>query len=154
MIVQVDWQMLMVADSRGFVPLSYVREQNYAAFTKFLVKRKDAFLPDKLFGDETSKTTLLTQKPNTRCICSRPISIQMARLVSQGKMSPEEVEFLSKGVDESEEVVDSNSDSSDDEDESVYDDDDDTSQGSDFSFDEQEMAELLQSIGTVQPVAW
>eukprot|EP00977_Amphora_coffeiformis_P024980 scaffold17818_cov199-Amphora_coffeaeformis.AAC.4 len=149
MIIKVDWQMLLVTDSRGFVPLSYVREQNYSAFTKFLVKTKNSFLPDKLFGDDKSKTSLLTQNFNAQCVVARPISVQMARLVAQGKMSPEEVELLSKG-DDGEEMVDSDSESSDDED----DDDDDASQDSDFSFDEQEMAELLRSIGTVQPVAW
>lgn len=190
-ILAADRYMLLVADARGRLPLNYVREENWSAFTRFLMKKKDDLFPDKLFGETSSPSSssssannnrkkqnfvnnLWREKPNSSLIRhpKKHISIQMARLVAQGRMSPAEVEFLTKGVkhvrplhqsDEEEEKLDSEADFADEDDdeedeaeddETNDDEEDDSSNGSCISFDEQEMADLLVSIGSIGPVNW
>lgn len=176
MLLEADRYMLLVADARGRLPLNYVREDNWAAFTRFLMKKKDDLWPDKLLGETAKSGSLfLRERPHSQHIMKNPkrhISIQMARLVAQGKMSPAEVEFLTKGVDAREDdafnssdddVIIEEPDSSNDENDEDCDgkdtngednDDDDDDNSSCISFDEKEMADLLASIGSLDPVDW
>lgn len=171
MILNAEWEMLLVADTRGFVPLAYVRQENWPLFTRFLMRKKNTYWPDKLFvtPDQKRVPGLLTQKPNSqpiRCATSQ-LTVQMARLVSSGRMSPAEADMLVKDDKKWGDSDNDDSSSSDDEngeeeeqmthytgatddDDSDDDDDDDSC----FSFDEGEMAELLASIGTAGPVSW
>ena len=170
MILDAEWEMLLVADTRGFVPLAYVRQENWSMFTRFLMRKKNTYWPDKLFEspDQKRVPSLLTQKPNShpiRCATSQ-LTVQMARLVSSGRMSPAEVDLLVKDDTEWGESEDDDSSSSDDEEEddeeeeqtyctgATDDDDDSDEDDSCISFDEGEMAELLASIGTAGPVSW
>ena len=143
-----------------------MRQDNWTPFTLFLSRNKDTYWPDKLFGrtpESALKDTaaLMLQKPNTQATPKHELSIQMARLLAHGKMSPEEVEFLTrpdtvKMSDSDDDNASSSGNDNDDDDDDDDDDseDDDDSVESEISFDEQEMAELLASIGTTAPVAW
>lgn len=178
MILDVDWKMLLVADARGRLPLHYVREDNWSAFTRFFMKRKDNLWPDKFLGgtnnnNNDNDSLFVKEKPNSRHLRlpKKQISIQMARLVAQGKMSPAEVQFLTKGVDakttlvseEEEDLLLNGEDSADfandddekgEEKENNDEDDEDEDESSCVSFDEQEMADLLENIGSIGPVDW
>ena len=169
MILDAEWEMLLVTDTRGFAPLAYVRPENRSMFTKFLMRKKETYWPNKLFmlrgQDPTSVPSLLTQKPNSQPILPPPscITIHMARMVSSGRMSPSEADVLCK---DDTEWADSDEESStdaddDDDDEGTgtnltddFDDSDDDDDDSCISFDEGEMADVLASIGNAGPVSW
>jgi hypothetical protein len=154
-LLQKDRQILLVADTRGDLPLTYVKDENWSAFTSLIVQEKDIFWPDKLFGEPNrSGKDLLSLAPNSVHIRDpkKPLSVHMAKLLAQGKMTPGEVDFLTKGM-ESGSVHTSDSDY-ESEDEHDFMDDDENSIDSGISFNQAEMATLLASIGSINRIDW
>lgn len=146
LILEVDPRMFHMTDCRGAVPLSYVRQDHWAAWLEFLESKKDVYWKHrdiKTLGEEQPPALALLG-PNTRPIAdpSHALTIELAGMVAAGKMQPDEAEFLQYDKNDSETY-----DESDSEDDSDYDSDEDD----DYSLDEDEMADILQSLSIPAP---
>lgn len=59
MLLRVDKRLLYIADERGALPLSYLKEESWTMFTKFFMAKKDEMWPDM----DTSYTSSAQQLP-------------------------------------------------------------------------------------------
>ena len=154
LIADKDIALFHMTDSRGAVPLSYVRREHWPLWIDFLESKKDEWWPP-IAGEDTP-SPLLEVAPNERPIPepANALSIELAGIVASGVMSPQEAALLQE-EDEEDEVEDSSdeessdddsddgdSDSEDDSDFDSDDDDDDILQG--FSADD--MANMLSRV--------
>jgi hypothetical protein len=168
MLLRVDKRLLYIADERGALPLSYLKEESWTVFTKFFMAKKDEMWPDMdiaLIGFE--KRPPLTRLPPNSCPVPDPhrkINLKLASLVAEGRIHPDEAEFLSGDTDEDMTLDDSDffdCEEYDDEDEDVtsggagvsvkYEDPSET-----YNLDEEEMERILYSICNTSsiPLAW
>jgi len=142
-----------MTDKRGAEPLSYVRREHWAAWIEFLESVKNEYWPHKKkknTGDATTAAVVVAHPPPPRTLQapnSRPIPdpanalpTEMARLLVQGKMTPDEVAYLMVAEDDDGSSDLEDSDFSDDSD---FEDDDDED-GSEM--DAEEMAAILHSL--------
>jgi hypothetical protein len=163
-ILETDVRLLHMTDCRGASPLSYVRKEHWAFWIEFLESKKDIFWPQRDLAKEGEEEppALAMLGANTRPlpIPANVLTLELAVMVVSGKMQPNEAKFLqydgdtlNSSFDDSEHDNDDNDDS-DDSDES--DDSDDCNDDTDFSLDEDELAEILSnfSIKNGNPVAW
>mmetsp|Transcript_7906 Transcript_7906/g.15323 ORF Transcript_7906/g.15323 Transcript_7906/m.15323 type:complete len:403 (-) Transcript_7906:58-1266(-) len=158
-LLQKDIRMLNMLDGRKQTPLSYVRKDIWKPWRKFLKSKVETYWPKRnALEDGPQSPPPLTQKnPNSRKIPTpkSPLSLELAAMVSQGKMDPAEALFLRHEVGGEED--DSSAGGTDleegDSDDDSYDSDE---SDSDFSFDEGEMAMILQSVGGSKsmPFSW
>jgi hypothetical protein len=147
-ILAADPRLFYMTDSRGAVPLTYVRKEHWPLWIEYLESKKDMLWPTrniKIVGEE--EAPILTLAGANSCPMPDPVkalTIELAAMVSSGKMKPEEAQFLKydKGDDE---TCETGSDDSDDD--SDYDSDYDSDEEDDFSMDDGEMADLLNGIG-------
>jgi len=132
MIADKDMALFHMTDSRGAVPLSYVRREHWPLWIEFLESKKDDWWPQQT--EEDSPAPLIDVAPNERPI-PRPInalSIELAGMVASGIMSPEEVALLQ---DDNIGFADESEYGDDDEDEDDDGDSDDDSDGDEEEFD-------------------
>ena len=185
MILDVDKHMLFIKDSRGATPLAYVRRDNWTAFTKFLMSKKDKYWPDRDFaklGFEEDPD-IVQRRPNSRPVDNiRPdLSLRLVAGLADGSVSEKVFSDSLKstktaedgfteysdysdtsdelgrlhGEDSSEDYDDEGDCSDEYEDESDDEDEDDVSSVSSLvSFDDDDMREILESIGSNVPVRW
>lgn len=166
-ILKEDRRMLHLMDTRGAVPLTYVRKDHWPAWLKFLASKNNEYWPArniKVHGEEEAPTLTLWP-PNSRPIPEPKCGLtpEMAAMVASGKMEPCEAEFLRYDKEQHDDSFNSSSNdccssseellSSDDEDDSDYEDDEDSSEYDDShddsmssDFDEAEMEEILNSL--------
>lgn len=173
MILDVDKRMLFLADNRGSTPLEYVRRENWTQFTKFLMSVKDKYWPDRDFENlGTEKDPELTlDKPNSHPMEDPryDLSLNSVRAIAEGAQarplssSIKSAKSLEDGFTEYSDSTDSvfldgteseDNDEFSDSDEEDDEEDEDDDDYSETSFDEDEMKEILQSIGANAPVQW
>jgi ankyrin repeat protein len=144
-LLQKDVRMLNLLDGRKQTPLSYVRREIWKPWKKFLHSKIDQYWPQRDVAIEGPEAPpeLVQQEPNSRKIPvpKEALPLELASMVAQGKMDPAEAQFLRH-------IDDDDNTSSSSEEEGTQDDSSDSDESdSDFSFDEDEMAEILQSCG-------
>lgn len=154
LIADKDIALFHMTDSRGAVPLSYVRREHWPLWIEFLESKKDEWWPPK--AEEDKPAPLIDVAPNERPIPepTSSLSIQLAGMVASGVMTPNEAFLLMEedGSDSEEESCsdsdsedfsesDAGDDSQDSDDESDYDSDDDDDELEGFSADD--MANML-----------
>eukprot|EP00977_Amphora_coffeiformis_P000844 scaffold184_cov179-Amphora_coffeaeformis.AAC.3 len=181
-ILDVDTRMLFLTDSRGSTPLEYVRRENWTRFTKFLMTKKDKYWPDRDFtslGPEKDPEITL-DGPHSRPIENLRPDLSLASITAMAEGifsrchlldSGKSYKSIEDGYTDSSEYSDSedldctdsevdridNAGDTDDECEEEEDnnnDEDDCSVTSLDSFDEDEMKQILASIGRSMPVRW
>lgn len=131
LIANRDITLFHMTDSRGAVPLSYVRREHWPEWIEFLESKKDTWWPPIRGVDQPS--VLVDVAPNERPIPEpeNALSIELAGMVAAGVMTPAEAKLLQE---EDEDEDDSEEDSDDEEEDS--DDDEDEEDGSEADSDE------------------
>ena len=140
-----------MTDSRGAVPLSYVRREHWPLWIKFLESKKDAWWPIKT--EEDIPAPLVEMTPN-ECPLPEPdnaLSIELTGMVASGVLSPEEAMILKEDNSEDDSdghySDDGDSDDDSDSDDSEYDSDDDSDDedgdANHLGFSADEMAGML-----------
>lgn len=153
LILQRDSRLFHLTDCRGAVPLSYVPKKDWAAWLQFLESIKDDYWPQRdMRAGEQEPPELALLGANTRPLPNpaNALTVELAAMVSSGKMTPDEAHFLvhdktecsTNEGDSDWEEGDSDDDSSGDD--SDYDSDD--SDDDDFSLNEEEMADILNTL--------
>ena len=176
MILDEDPRMLFITDSRGGTPLSYVPREKWTLFTRFFMAKKDKYWPDRDFealGSEKPPELALAP-PNSNPIPNRrpdlPLKIIAGiadgslppmgpsdSLNSTGSMSSTQLmsdSSDSDDMDDDEEYMELDDDGSSDSDDETEGEEDSSSAYSIDSFDEDEMENILNSIGANIPVQW
>jgi ankyrin repeat protein len=112
MLLDHDVNLLHMRDCRGAQPLSYVPEAHWADWMTFLSQHKDKYFPMLRPGTNAPVPPLTQKAPNSRPVADPPnaLSLELARMVASGRMSPAEVRLL---LDEDEEEDDSDDESYD-----------------------------------------
>jgi hypothetical protein len=141
-ILAADPRLFYMTDSRGAVPLTYVRKEHWPLWIEYLESKKDTIWPTrdlKSDGEEQSPPLTLTGANSLPMADpEKALTVELAAMVASGKMKPEEAQFLKyddtceTGSDDSEDDSDYDSD---------YDSDDD-------SMDESVMADILNNYPT------
>ena len=160
MLLEQDKHLLSMEDNHGAVPLAYLKDEQWTKWTKYIMSRKDRFWPDRdvvKMGIEADPP-LAMQDPHTRPIADTGIDIQLAKMVTTGRMTALEA-ILMRDDDDDEDDSGSEYDSEDDSefDDSDYDEYDSESE---FGFDESEMQAVLGSLcclgkkGGARALAW
>lgn len=151
LIADKDMALFHMTDSRGAVPLSYVRREHWPLWIKFLESKKDAWWPIKI--EEDIPSPLVEMTPN-ECPLPEPdnaLSIELAGMVASGVLSPEEAMILkednseddSDGHYSDDDGSDDDSDSYDSEYDSDDDSDDEDGDANHLGFSADEMAGML-----------
>jgi hypothetical protein len=167
-ILAYDVRLFYMTDCRGAVPLSYVRKEHWCLWIDFLESRKDQYWPgrDADRDGEEDPPALTLEQPNSRPIPdpANALTPELAAMVVSGKMTPDEAQMLKYDKDDAETANESDSDSDYDSDEDYTDSDDDDSEEEDddeddeddFSLDEGEMVDILNSIAlpSGKAMAW
>lgn len=158
LILKRDVRLLYISDARGALPLSYVRKEHWSQWLKFLATNKDVFWPRASSDDQRVPPLLTLQKPNSKPVPAPKVSLslELAAMVANGKMSPMEAIFL---LSDDSQVEDGNNED-EESDESSEDDSDDSSDNEEVndedSWNEDEMNEILNSLNTgkAAPLSW
>jgi hypothetical protein len=144
MILKHNRRLFYIADEEGELPLSYIQENQWTAWTKYFMSRKEVFWPDRLknkLGFE-AEDELALQEPNSHPV-PNPVGVALplgqASAIGQGLMDPSKVVFSQSIRLENLEAIDLED----------FDDDD-----SESTFDSNEMEEILGCIGSSRPIAW
>lgn len=143
-ILNQDPRLTHMIDARGHIPLNYVREEHWGEFNAFLDTVKDTYWPvDREKAYKQRHPPLSQEAVNSKPLPDpvNALSVELAKMVSSGRIKPGEARFLADSNDADTEVMsDDESDFDDDDDDSDYDSDD-----SDFSdgYDEDELDDLL-----------
>ena len=141
--------MFHLQDTRGSLPLDYVHKDHWADWIQFLDREIQVYWP----VPHAEQSPLLHEAANRRPVPDPvgALTIELAAMVANGRLAPEEAAMLKADHDDVTEATDSDGDYSDsDMSGSEYsdddDDDDDDDEGSEFSEDallEEEMAGFL-----------
>jgi hypothetical protein len=160
-----------MADCRGAVPLSYVRQEHWETWIKFIEANKDVYWPvrDILKDGEQEAPPMTLLAPNSKPVPhpKNALTVELATMVASGRMQPDEAHLLKHELDVGMSRPVSDSDSSDSEygsDESGSSDDSGSCSSysdasfTDTTFDEDEMNDILKSLSTLgnakPAVAW
>ena len=153
-IVKQDIRMFCMLDGRKQSPLSYVRRDVWKPWKKFLHSKIDTYWPARDINVEGPEKppSLAQKKPNSRKIPvpRETLPTELASMVAQGKMDPEEALFLRHATEDDDGSVEESCSDENTLDESYDSEDSD----SDFSFDEDEMAMILSTVGGSMPFDW
>lgn len=166
LILESDKNLLQLLDCRGASPLGYIKKENYARWLDFLMANVDTYWPRRDIATEGEERPppLTLRQPHSLPIPDpgHALPLEVAAMVSNGRMEPEEAIFL----DDDSSDDDSDDDSSyDSEDDSSYDSEEDGGGdgrgGDDYSdsdsdesdFDADEMAEICLRAGGPMAVA-
>jgi Ankyrin repeats (3 copies) len=149
-LMEKDNRLFYLTDSRGAVPLSYVRKEHWAQWLQFLESKKDVYWPRRHIEQPAPALTL--EQANTR-LAPQPknaLTVELARMVANGRMTPAEATFLNYDIPREEQTSD-DSDSDSDSDDDYSDSSDDS-----CSWDPVEINEILDSLARPkgQPLAW
>ena len=150
LIAAKDITLFHMTDSRGAVPLSYVRREHWPLWIDFFEAKKDEWWPPK--AEEDIPSALIDVAPNERPITEpdNALTIELASMVASGVMTPEEAKLLMEDDEEDEASDDDDEDSvsetdhgdsEDSDDVSDYDSDDDDDGLEGFTADD--MANML-----------
>jgi Ankyrin repeats (3 copies) len=160
MLIATDANLFYMADARGALPLSYVRKEHWSQWLQFLVAQKDVIWPRITGGPTVPPLAVLP--PNSRPVEAPkdPLTLELARLVADGRMLPEEARYLmlareSVDGDDDEDDGTEQRDAADDEDSS----NDTTHSGGEAnedSWNEMEMKQVIHSfsLSRPRPLAW
>jgi ankyrin repeat protein len=132
LLMQQDPYLIHMMDGSGALPLSLVRKENYGAWNAFLVSILDIYWsPRDASTGNQGPPPLALEKANSRPAADpdQALSIELASLVSSGKMKPEDAM-------EAQSVTDF------DDDTSTWFEDDDEEEEDSISFDDAELTEL------------
>ncbi len=145
-----DVRMLHMIDARGHCPLNYVRKEHFDEWIKFFESKKDEFWPKRSIAKdgEQGPPQAALDGPNSKTFCESPGSLpnEMARMVSSGRMTPEETRLLMPDEETQETWDDSDFDSEEDDYDSEYDSDEDDDYSLDDEDFEEEMGALLSAL--------
>ena len=151
LILDSDVHLLQLLDCRGAAPLSYVKKDNYTKWIDFLKSKMDRFWPirDVNTEGEERPPPLTIRKPHSLPIPDPPhaLPLEVATMVSNGRMEPEEALYLDDDDDDDSSDDDSAADSDDDDSFDSEDDDSDYDSDEDSDFDQEEMAEFCLRAG-------
>mmetsp|Transcript_128236 Transcript_128236/g.191109 ORF Transcript_128236/g.191109 Transcript_128236/m.191109 type:complete len:391 (-) Transcript_128236:101-1273(-) len=152
LILDSDKHLLHLLDCRGAAPLSYVKKENYKMWIAFLETKLDRFWPirDIRTEGEERPPPLTLRSPHSIPIPDpvHALPLEVAAMVANGRMEPEEAIYLDDEDDS--ESDDSDSDSEFDSDDS----DDDSSMSSEGTdFDQEEFAEICLRAGGPMAIA-
>jgi len=142
-------RMFHMADSRGALPLSYVKDpQHWEAWRDFINAKKDKYWPKRnIATDGEQEPPVLTQlPPNSRPIPdpANALAPELAKMVASGRLSPEEATALNSEDDKTMTDYDSDEDYSD----SEWDEEDESDYSeSDSDMDDDLEAELAMRLG-------
>jgi hypothetical protein len=154
-VLRFDIRLVYMTDCRGAVPFSYIRKEQWPEWNQFLESRKDVYWPVRNTSREEDPPPLTLVEPHSKPVPDPPNALtpSLANMVASGRMTPEEASFLrfdkDSSVDDSDEEdssFDSDDDSESDDDSDGDGTDEDTDDDDDFSLDENEMADILNSI--------
>lgn len=88
-----------LTDNRGATPLSYIRQEHWAEWMEFLVKKKDIYWPamDKSHGKK-GPPDITRELPNSRPLPDPmgALPLELANMVASGSILPEEAILLSE----------------------------------------------------------
>jgi ankyrin repeat protein len=153
MLLDRDLDLLYMTDGRASLPLAYVQPIHWGAWIQFLESKKDRYWPKQKAEPNNKPPALTLQKPNSRPVPDpkKALSIEGARLVASGRMSPEEAGAVLRDDDdgdadeyESDDEVNTNHDGLNDE--SIRNHNSYTDTDTDFDYYEAEMAGILQAL--------
>jgi hypothetical protein len=96
-----DIRLLNMADSHGYLPLSYIRQEHWSEWLQFLQARKEIYWPRTVCGDSSAAPPLTQLKPHSRIIRDpdHALPIDVAKMVANGKLRIKEAKFLMKTLD-------------------------------------------------------
>jgi hypothetical protein len=147
-ILAVDPRLFYMTDSRGAVPLSYVRKEHWPLWIEYLESKKDALWPmrDLKTDGEEDAPALTLLEANTRPMVDpeNALTVELAAMVASGKMKPDEAKYLKYDQNE-DSTCDSSESDSDSDGDSDYDSDYD-SEEDEFGLDEGDLADILQAM--------
>lgn len=105
MLLKIDPHMLYMMDVRGSCPLSYVPEQDYDEWIRFLMSKREVIWPH-LEKKDHSPPILTLQLPNTRPLKNPRIVLPRAfiKMLAAGRMNPKEVMFLRQTYEDEEDL--------------------------------------------------
>jgi hypothetical protein len=161
-ILSHDPNLLYLEDSRGALPLSYIRREHWCAWIPYFRARKDMYWPD-LSGHgmpprEQSPPALFMERPFSAPLPdpANALTCELAKLVASRQMLPGEAQFLKYSMMEEEGSYRSDTESEafegSDDDESGSDSEldsdefDEDEDGSYYSLEEDEMADILSTL--------
>jgi hypothetical protein len=153
-LLETDMQLLHMVDSRGHTPLSYTRQEHWSEWLQFLNAKKEVYWPRRSKEEAAAALNLhsaLNAAPTRSPSTENQITIEMAKMVAEGKLTPKEAIYL-RSQDEESSSDDSDDDSDDDDsdeddDSESYDDDDDDD---DSASEEQEDDETSEETPTAE----
>ena len=150
-LLENDRRLMSLEDARGALPLTYLKDEQWTDWTKYIMSRKDRFWPDRdvvRLGVE-SDPPLTTEEPNSRPVPNpkETISPELAKMVADGRMSAIEASLIKEEGD----LTTQDSFSLDnEEDEDDFDSEDDSSyadyDSDSEAFDESEFQAVLGSL--------
>jgi Ankyrin repeats (3 copies) len=160
MLIAKDANLFYMADARGALPLSYVRKEHWSQWLQFLVAQKDVIWPRVTGAPAAPPLALLP--PNSRPVeaPNDPLTLELARLVADGRMLPEEARFMMLTPEREESGHDEDDETEQD---SASEDEDSSSDTTHFigeanedSWNEMEMKQVLHSfsLSRPRPLAW
>jgi ankyrin repeat protein len=159
LILDSDQHLLHLLDCRGAAPLSYIKKENYGKWMDFLEANVDTFWPRRDIGQEGEERPppLTLRQPHSLPIPDpgHALPLEVAAMVSNGRMEPEEAIFLDDDSSDDDDDSDSDDSSYDsEEDDDSYDSDESGgSSGDDSDFDADEMAEICLRAGGPMAIA-
>jgi hypothetical protein len=134
-LLKTDPHLIRMMDGSGALPLSYVPKEQYGAWNSYLASILDVYW--NLSGDSMSEgpPPLALEKANSRPAedPDHALSIELATLVSSGKMKPEDAIEAQMEADDDETTLNDDSD---------YDSDEEDDDEDEMEFNESELAEL------------
>lgn len=152
-LLERDSKLFFMTDSRGAVPLSYVRKEHWSQWLQYLESKKEVYWPRR--SGEEPAPVLSLQKPNTRPVPDpeQALTVELARMVANGRMTPAEAMFLNSDIEDDESSSSEDYESDDDDDDSDFScaSDDDCSV---MSGGKNELMERVSTQLTSQPVAF
>ena len=121
-----DKQMLLMMDSRGHLPLSYIRKHHWSEWLQFLQSKKDDYWPRG--GGSSSSNELVRSEPNSRPIPDPDdtLTLSLTQMVAAGKLKPKEARFMQNEFENKPNVSSLCKDENDDDDDSECSEDSDS----------------------------
>jgi hypothetical protein len=151
LILNADKNLLSLLDCRGASPLSYIKKENNDIWMDFLAANLETYWPVRDISTEGEERPppLTLRQPHSLPIPDpgHALPLEVAAMVANGRMEPEEAVFLDESSDDCE--YDSEEDSSDDSEDS----DSDYSSDDESDVDAEEMAEICLRAGGPMAVA-
>lgn len=97
-LLERDIRLFYMTDCRGALPLSYVRKEHWSQWLQYLESKKEVYWPRRCDDEKVPKWTL--QLPNTRPVPDpeQALTLELAYMVANGKMTPAEARFLNSDI--------------------------------------------------------